>query len=497
MSERVTLSADSATRGHPVRTAIVVGIALFMASLDNLIVTTALPSIREELHTDVEGLEWTVNGYTLTFAVFLMIASAVADRFGRKRLFAVGLAIFTGSSALAALSDSIETLITARVIQGLGAAIVLPLTLTLLSAAFPPEKRGAALGAWGGIGGLAVALGPLAGGLVLNNLSWSWIFWINVPIGIVLLALIPGWLTESHGPSTKLDLVGTLLAGLGMLGLVLGMVRAGERGWTDGQIVASLVAGVLFFAAFVWWEARTPTPMLPPRFFRSATFTAANLASLFMYFGMFGVIFLITQYLQTVQGASPLGAGVKMLTWTGMTLLAAPASGILSDRIGGKPIVAAGLFLQAAGILYLAMVVTPTASYAVLIPGFIANGLGMGLYYGPVANLVLGSVGRAEEGIASGANNAIRELGGVFGIAVLASIFTAEGGYGSAQSFTDGLAPALWIGTAVVLLGGVSALFIKSRPAAEAAGAPAGPAVEPVKETAGRPGGAVLTEIEI
>ena len=444
-------------------TFVITSIALVMVTLDNLVVTTALPVIRKDLDASLQGLEWTVNAYTLIFAVLLLTGAALGDRFGRRRLFVIGLALFTGASAFAALASSIEVLNVARALQGVGGAIVTPLTLTILSAAVPAEKRGLALGAWGGIGGLAVALGPLIGGAVTEGISWQWIFWINVPIGVVLIPLAWRRLGESHGPSTSLDLGGLVLVSGGLLGIVWGLVRGNGVGWTSPEIAASLVIGALLVAAFVLWELRTPAPMLPMRFFRNRTFTHANVASLFMFFGMFGSIFLLAQFFQTVQGYSPLQAGIRILPWTAMPIFVAPAAGALSDRIGGHRIMGVGLALQAVGLGWLAAVSTPTVPYSELVTPFFLSGIGMALFFAPVANVVLGSVRPQEEGQASGANNAIRELGGVFGVAVLASIFASYGGYGSPQQFVDGLSPAVWVGAIVVGIGALAALTIPSR----------------------------------
>jgi EmrB/QacA subfamily drug resistance transporter len=462
------------SRTPTIWTFVITSVALFMATLDNLVVTTSLPVIRADLGASIEDLEWTVNAYTLTFAVFLLTGAALGDRFGRRRLFVIGLAIFTAASVAAALAPSVEALIVARAVQGLGGAIVTPLTLTILSAAVSPERRGVALGAWGGIGGLAVASGPLVGGAVVEGISWQWIFWLNVPIGLVLIPLAYFRLKETYGPATRLDLPGLALASTGLFGIVWGVVRGNTVGWSSPEIVGSLVVGALLTAAFVLWELRAPAPMLPMRFFRSRAFTAANVASLFMFFGMFGAIFLLAQFLQTVQGYSPLDAGLRILPWTAMPIFIAPLAGALSDRIGGRPLMAVGLGLQAIGLGWLAAVSTPTVPYAELVPAFVISGIGMALFFAPVANVVLSAVRPREEGQASGANNAIRELGGVFGVAVLASVFSSYGGYESGQAYVDGLVPAVWVGAVVVALGAVAALFIpRKRRTAEA------PAVEP------------------
>jgi EmrB/QacA subfamily drug resistance transporter len=443
----------------------ITSVALFMTTLDNLVVTTALPVIHRDLHASLSGLEWTVNAYTLTFAVFLITGAALGDRFGRRRMFVVGLAIFTAGSAAAALAPSIEVLIAARAVQGFGGAIVLPLTLTILSAAVPAERRGLALGAWGGISGLAVAIGPLVGGAVVQGISWQWIFWLNVPIGLALIPLARLRLQESRGPNDSLDLPGVGLASVGLLGIVWGLVRGNQVGWGSPEIVFALLGGAVVLALFVLWELRTDQPMLPLRFFSNRTFTAANVASLLMFFGMFGSIFLLAQFFQTVQGYSPLQAGLRILPWTAMPIFVAPIAGALSDRIGGRPLMVTGLGLQATGLAWIAVVSTPTVAYSALVVPFILSGVGMALYFAPVANVVLSSVRPEEEGQASGANNAIRELGGVFGVAVLASVFAHVGGYGTGQSFVDGLTPALYVGAAVVAAGAVAALGIarKSR----------------------------------
>jgi EmrB/QacA subfamily drug resistance transporter len=438
----------------------ITSVALFMTTLDNLVVTTALPVIRRDLNAGLSGLEWTVNAYTLTFAVLLITGAALGDRFGRRRLFVIGLSIFTLASAAAALAPSIEVLIAARAVQGLGGAIVTPLTLTILSAAVPAERRGLVLGAWGGVSGLAVAIGPLVGGAVVEGISWQWIFWLNVPIGLALIPLAALRLRETRGPNDSLDLPGLGLASVGLLGIVWGLVRGNQLGWGSAEIVSTLTAGTLLLGLFVLWELRAPEPMLPLRFFRNRTFTAANVASLLMFFGMFGSIFLLAQFFQTVQGYSPLAAGLRILPWTAMPIFIAPLAGALSDRTGGRPLMAVGLALQAAGLAWIAVVSTPTVPYSELIAPFVISGIGMAMYFAPVANVVLSSVRPDEEGQASGANNAIRELGGVFGVAVLAAVFSHYGGYGTGQTFVDGLTPAVYAGAGVVAAGALAALGI-------------------------------------
>ncbi|MER7192401.1 MFS transporter [Streptomyces flaveolus] len=457
------MSQQNARRGSAGWALVITSVAGFMAALDNLVVTTALPSIREDLGGALHDLEWTVSAYTLTFAVLLMFGAALGDRFGRRRLFVIGLAVFTGASAAAAMAPGIDSLIAARAVQGVGAAIMMPLTLTLLTAAVPAERRGIAYGIWGAVNGLAVASGPLVGGSLTEHISWQWIFWLNVPLGLALLPLARLRLAESHGTGAPLDLPGTLLASGGLFGIVYGLVRGPVDGWTGAVVLTALLAGAALLAGFVLYSTRAENPMLPMRLFRSRAFAGINAASLLMFLGMFGSIFLLSQYMQGVLGYSPTEAGLRMLPWTGMPMLVAPIAGILSDRIGGRPVVATGLFLQAAGLGYLASVITADATYAAQLPGLIISGIGMALFFAPASALVMSSVLPKEQGIASGANNALREVGGALGIAVMASIFAAQGGYESGQSFVDGLRPAVAVGAGVVALGGVAALLIPAR----------------------------------
>jgi len=441
----------------------VTSIATFMAALDNLVVTFALPTIRIDLHASVQQLEWTVNAYTFSFAVLLITGAALGDRYGRKRVFLGGLALFTAASAGAALSTSIDALLIARAFQGLGGAIITPLSLTMLSEAFPVERRGLAIGLWSGVAGLAVAVGPVVGGAIVTGIAWQWIFWVNVPIGVLGILLGGRWLRESHGPNASLDPIGVVLASAGLFGLVFGVIRGSQIGWSAWQVLASLLAGALLTGMFVLWQGYTRSPMLPLRFFRSRGFSAINLVSLLMYLGLFGSLFLLSQYLQVAHGYSALGAGARTLPWTAMPMLVAPVAGPLSERVGCRPLVAIGLLLQAASLAWLALVLTPTVGYGTLVLPMIVGGLGMGVVFPLIALVVLDSVDRREEGQASGANNAIRELGGVFGVAVLATIFLSYGGYSSADEFTRGLIHALWVGAAIVLAGTAAALAIPGR----------------------------------
>ena len=450
-----------------------VSAALFMVTLDNLVVTTALPSIRLDLNASIGDLEWMVNAYTLSFAVFLLTGAALGDRFGRRRLFVLGIGIFTLASAAAALAPSTEALIAARAVQGLGAAIVAPLTLTLLSDAFPAGKRGVALGIWSGVSGLGVALGPVVGGAVVDGISWHWIFWINVPVGLIVIPLALARLRESRGISRRLDPPGVALVSLGLLGVVYGLVQAPEHGWTSALVLGTLIGGAALLAGFVAWELRSPEPMLPMRFFRSRAFSATNVVSLAMYFGMFGSIFLLAQFFQTAQHYSPLEAGLRTLPWTAMPIVVAPIAGLLSDKVGSRPLMFAGLSLQTVALVWFASILEPTMPYSQVVVPFILAGSGMALVFAPAANAVLSAVRGTETGQASGATNAIREVGGVLGVAVLATVFTSAGSYASPQAFADGLQPALLVGAGVLAVGAIAALLVPGRRAEQAHPEPA------------------------
>ena len=460
----------------------IVSIGLFMVVLDNLVVNVALPSIHRDLGASIQALEWIVNAYVLAYAVLLLTGAALGDRFGRKRMFIAGISLFTLSSAAAALAPSIGLLIAARASQGVGAAIVTPLTLTLLADAFPPERRGIALGVWSGISGTAVALGPLVGGAVIQAANWHWIFWINVPIGLVLIPLAAVRLTESRGAARRLDLPGVALASSGLFGIVFGLVQSQSQGWTSPEVVIALATGVVLVLAFIRHELRTAEPMLPMGFFARRSFAVTNVVSLAMYFGMFGSIFFLSQFLQDVLGNTPLQAGVKLLVWTGATMVVAPLAGFFSERYGSRPFMVAGLALQALALGWLATIASVNQSYASMVVPFILAGAGMALVFAPAANAVLASVRTDQAGQASGATNAIRELGGTLGIAVLATVFTSYGGYGSPQAFVNGMLPAMWVGVAVLAAAALIAAmlpFSTTASASERAAAEAEPDSSP------------------
>ncbi|MDQ6839574.1 MAG: MFS transporter [Actinomycetota bacterium] len=444
-------------------TLVLVSIGAFMTALDTLVVTSALPVLRVQLHTSLSSLEWTVNAYNLAFACLLLTGAALGDRFGRRRLFSIGLLVFTVASAAAALSPTAGALIAARAVQGAGAAIVTPLSLTLLCAAFPAEKRGSAIGLWGGIVGLAVGVGPVIGGAVVGGISWHWMFWINVPIGAALIPLARRRLAESREPQAGLDVAGVAIAAAGAFGVTWGLVRADTIGWTSTETVLSLTVGVAAIVAFVAWEHHCPNPMLPIRLFRSRGFAAANAVSFFMYAGLFGALFFMAQLLQSALGYSPLGAGLRLLPWTAPPLVIAPLAGKLADRYGNRPFMVAGLALQGGGLAWVAATVSPHLSYLALGTAFAVAGTGTSLCFPTVANAVMGSVPMQEVGVASGTNSVLRELGGVVGVTVLAATFVQHGSYRSPAHFVSGFTTAIWVAVALSAAGVIAALLTPVR----------------------------------
>jgi EmrB/QacA subfamily drug resistance transporter len=434
-----------------------------MAALDTLVVATALSTIRVDLDASVEALEWTVNAYNLSFAVLLITAAALGDRYGRRRLYAVGLGVFAVASALCALAPGAGWLIAARALQGAGAALVMPLGLALLSAAFPPARRGAAIGIFSAITGISVAAGPLVGGAVVEGLDWEWIFWLNVPIGLLAIPLVLTRMRESRGPDAALDLPGLVLVSGGTLGVVWALVRGNSAGWGSAEVLAALAAGALLLAAFAAWELRAREPMLPLRLFRSRAFSASNAAMFFTFASLFTCVFFYAQYLQAGLGYGPLEAGLRLVPWTATFITVAPVAGALADRIGERPLMTLGLTLQAAGMAWVALIAEPGLAYTSLLAPLIAGGVGVSMAIPAAQNSALGSVEPAAIGKAAGTNSTMRELGGVFGIAVTVAVFASAGGYASAAAFTDGFAPAIGVGAVLALAGAAAGLALPGR----------------------------------
>jgi EmrB/QacA subfamily drug resistance transporter len=456
-------------RWSPAWTLGVASLALMMAFLDSLVVTTALPTLRVALHSSLGSLEWTVNAYNLSFACLLLTGAALGDRFGRRRMLCVGLAIFMAASLLAGSAPAIGVLVAARALQGAGAAIMVPLTLTLIADAYPAERRGWAIGIWSGAGGLSGAIGPFVGGAVVQAIGWHWIFWINLPIGLVLIPAALLRVRESYGGHPRLDILGVVLVTTGLLAITWAIVRTNTIGWASPEVIALLLAGLAIVALFATWERRSAHPMLALAMFRQRSFSAANGISFCLFAGLFGALFLMSQFFQTAQGATPLRAGAQLLAWSATGLFVAPVAGRLAGRYGNRPFMLAGLVMQTAGLAGIAVIARQHAPFGEIAPLLTLAGAGTSMVFPTVANEVMAAVQPEQTGIASGTNSALRELGGVFGVAVLASVFTRPGVYDSPAAFVAGFRAALWIAVAFSAAGIPLALLLRRAPAAPGA----------------------------
>jgi EmrB/QacA subfamily drug resistance transporter len=438
-------------------------IGSLMAALDTLVVSTSLSTIRLDLGASIEDLEWTVNAYNLSFAVLLITAAALGDRYGRRAFYAIGLGLFAGASAACALAPNVGILIAARAVQGAGAALLLTLGLTLLSAAFPPEKRGTAIGLFSAVTGIAVAVGPLVGGAIAEGIDWTWIFWLNVPIGLAAIPFVLRRIEESFGGDTGLDVPGLALIGSAGFAIVWGLVRGNSAGWDSLETIGALAAGVVLAVVFIAWELRAPEPMLPMRFFRSRAFSAGNAAIFFTLASLFGAVFFFAQMLQTALGYGPLDAGLRLMPWTATFITVAPLAGSLVDRFGERRFMVAGLSLQALGMGWIALIADSGLTYSeFLIPSIVA-GVGVSMAIPAAQNSVVGSFSLEEVGKAAGANSMMRELGGVFGVAVSAAVFAGAGSFASPEAFLDGFAPAVGVLAAFSALGATVALALPGR----------------------------------
>ena len=442
---------------------ILTSLGSFLVVLDMLVVATALTTIHRDLGASMADLEWTVNAYTLSFAVLLMSAAALGDRFGRRGGYVAGLAVFGSASAACALSSNVGMLIAARAVQGVGAAIVMPLALSLLNAAFPPARRGRAMGIYGSVTGLAAALGPVVGGAVTQGLAWQWIFWINVPIAVAAIPLVLMRVPTSRVAGASVDLPGLALGAVAALGFAWALVRGNETGWTSTQVLACLAAGAAGTLAFVAWENVAARPMLPMRLFRARGFSAGNVAIFCLNASLAGAVFFGAQFLQVGLGHDPLAAGLRLLPWGIAPLLVAPRAGALADRIGERPLVVTGLFLQAAGMTWMALVASPTLSYTVLAAPMSLAGVGFSLALPPLAKAVIGSVAVTDIGTASGAFSTMRQLGGALGVAILAVAFASNGDYISATAFTHGYSRAMLLAAGLALAAAIAGAALPAR----------------------------------
>jgi len=471
--------ADTRRLRVPVWLAVVAAsLPMFMATLDNLVVTSALPVINTSLSASIEELQWVVNAYSLSFATFMLMAVAIGDRFGRRSVFLGGIALFTAASALCAVSVEPWMLISARALQGIGAAALMPLSLTLLVGSVADRFRPAAIGIWGGIAGLGVALGPLIGGAVVEGWSWEAIFWLNVPLGLVSVPLVLIALPNSYGARLRADLVGLVLAGVGVFGIVYGIVRGNEAGWTSTEVLTGLIGGGVLLLVFVWWEGRASAPLLPLRLFRDRSFTVANLVGITFSFGIFGSIFILIQFLQIVQGHSPLEAGVMTMPWTLAPMIVAPLTGMLSPRTGTRLPIVLGLALLSIAMFWISVTMSADVEYGELVGAFILAGLGMGLVFAPSSTAVLANMAPHDHAKASGTNSTFREIGVALGVAVLTAVFTGSGGTLTPTGYVDAAVPAVMVGAGVLAVAAVIALALPSgrRPAPAPAPHAASPA---------------------
>jgi EmrB/QacA subfamily drug resistance transporter len=453
---------------HRIWTLVLTSVAFFMVNLGLVVVVTALPAMRHDLGGNLSTLGWIINAYGLAFGAGVITAAAVGDRIGRVRVFAGGIALFTMGSVICALAQNTPVLIGGRVVQGIGAATIMPLSLTILSAAFPPERRGAVIGLWGGIAGIGVAAGPLIGGAVTQGLDWHWVFWVNVPLGVVLTVLSLVFLRESRGPSIRLDLVGVGLFTLGALALIWGLVRGNDAGWSSSEVLGSFAVGALAVAGFAIWELRTSAPMVPLRLFASATFAAANLTGFLLVAALLASAFLIAQFFQFGLRYSPLEAGIRILPWTATPIVVSPLAGALSDRIGRRPLMAGGMLLAAVGLSWIALISSTAVDYAQLVLPLLLVGVGISAALPTTPAAVLNSVAPADIGKASGVSGTLQRFGGVFGVAVATTVFTSHGHLGTPMTFIAGFRPALATTAGFALVAGLSALAVTARRATAA-----------------------------
>jgi EmrB/QacA subfamily drug resistance transporter len=442
---------------------VLTSVASLMAMLDAMVVTTALSTIRVDLGASIEALQWTVNAYNLSFAVLLLTGAVLGDRFGRRRMLAAGLGLFVAGSAACALAGSVGWLIAARAVQGAGAAFVMPLAMALLSTAFPPEERGKALGIFSGVTGLALIAGPVVGGAVVEGLAWQWIFWLNLPIGLLTIPLVLGRIPESFGPGGAFDVPGLMLVTGAALGTVWGLMRGNSAGWGSLEVVAALAAGALLAVVFVAWERRAREPMVPMWFFRSRAFSWGNAAGVLLYAPMYGGVFFLPQFFQTAQGHGSLGAGLRLLPLTATLFVVAPLAGRHINRIGERPLVVVGLLLQAVGFAWIGLIAAPDLAFDHLVAPLLLAGTGVSMAIPAAQNAVLGAVAPSEVGKASGIFNMLRFLGGAFGIALAVAVFATAGGVGSAPAFSAGFVPAIGVSAVLALLGALAGLGLPGR----------------------------------
>jgi EmrB/QacA subfamily drug resistance transporter len=435
----------------------------FMVILDSVVVITALPRMQRDLHVSLSSLQWTLNAYGIAFAAGIITAAALGDRLGRRKVFTSGLALFTVASVACALAPNASELIAARTVQGLGGAIVLPLSLTILTTAFPAERRGMIVGIYGGLAGLAVAMGPIVGGAVTQGIDWHWIFWINVPIGVIAVLFGLRLLPESYGAPERLDLMGVGLVTAGVVSLVWALTRASNVGWSSAEVVGTLVAGAVLLVAFVRWESSVSEPMVPLRMFSVRDFAIGNLTTFLMSGAIFAAGLLVTEEFQLARHYSPVGTGVRLLPFFATPMFVSPIAGALSDRIGRRPIMVVGLSMLTAGFVWVAWRGSLATSWIELVIALLIAGVGISMALPTVPTAVLSAVAPHEMGKASGINYMAQRFGAVFAIAIGSAVFSANGDLGSPASVTAGFRPALWACACFAVLAALTAFCISPR----------------------------------
>ncbi len=453
-------SPPGSSSGRQATTLALTAVAFFMVVLDALVVVTALPSIHRSLGGSLAALQWTVNAYNMAFGAGIITAAALGDRLGRRRVYAAGLALFTAASAACALAPDLGLLITARAVQGLGAAVITPLSLTILSSAFPAERRGAIIGIWGGISGLGVAAGPLIGGAVTQGLSWHWVFWVNVPVGIAAVIGARLRLAESRGPRTRLDVPGLVLVSAGAATLIWAVVQGSEAGWTGSEALAGLPLGAVLLGAFLVWETRAPQPMIPLGLLRVRGFSAAVATVFLTGAAIYSAAFLTSEFFQLARGDSPLTAGLRFLPWTATPLLIAPLAGALSDRIGARALMVPGLLLQGAGFAWIVALAGSGAGYPAYLAPFIIAGVGVSMAIPTTPAAALNAVDPGALGKASAIFNTLRQFGAVFGVAIVTAVFNARGSLAGPTAVTSGYRPALAVAAGFSVIGAIAALAV-------------------------------------
>jgi EmrB/QacA subfamily drug resistance transporter len=438
--------------------------AYFMVVLDSVVVITALPRMQRDLHVGLSSLQWTLNAYGIAFAAGIITAAALGDRFGRRKVFTIGLVLFTVASVACAVAPDLSELIAARTVQGLGGAVVLPLSLTILTAAFPIERRGMIVGIYGGLAGLAVAMGPIVGGALTQSIDWHWIFWINVPIGAIAVLLGVRLLPESYGAPERLDLVGAGIVTAGVVALVWALTRATTVGWASAETVGSLATGILLLSAFLWWEYRVAEPMVPLRLLAVRDFAIGNVTTFLMSGAIFAGGLLVTEEFQLARHFSPVGAGLRLLPFFATPMIVSPVAGALSDRIGRRPIIVVGLSLLTAGFVWVAWRGSLRTSWIELVIALLIAGVGISMALPTVPTAVLSAVAPHEMGKASGINYMAQRFGAVFAVAIGSTIFATYGGLGSPAAVTAGFKPALWACSIFAGLGALAAMAMSARP---------------------------------